>query len=252
MRSQEDYIEIIIDALEHLNGDNPIADKLASYLYIPDKRLSEYLRQLKEFLEIEKPTKAQLQLRGTLLEQIVYLAFLGLKGTSSYKSYQSPSAQYDLLVSGDNQNWRVICEQLYLPFTRRDIVIEAKAKMEKLPDKDFARLCSIMDLTLTGAGLGIFFTLMGAAGFPDRKDTTRQRAIRDCRLRQAIFHAKTEKFIVVLDQEDIWGLDQNGALILTLIRKIRDLRELCGIKTTPIEEPFEIDLPPHLEKLRDT
>ena len=136
-----------------------------------------------------------------------------------------------------------------MDISQRDIVIEAKAKNSKLPDKDFARLCSIMNENYTGAGLGIFFTLKGATGFPDKNSSVRQRKISDCRLRQALFHAKTGKFIVVLDREDILELEKNGTLLQILTRKIRDLRELSGIPTAPIEQFVEIDLPSHLKEL---
>lgn len=152
-----------------------------------------------------------------------------------------------MVVSGDDVNWHPVCKQLYLDTAYRDIVVEAKAKNSKLPDKDFARLCSIMNENYTGAGLGIFFTLKGATGFPDKKLSSRQRKTSDCRLRQALFHAKTGKFIVVLDKEDILKLGKNGTLLQILTRKIRDLRELSGILTVPIEQFIEIDLPSHLK-----
>lgn len=250
MPSQEELVNTIIETLELLDNDSSESDKLASYLYIADLRLKDYLENFETLLQVKKPTTKQLQERGKILEQITYLVFSSLKGVSSVKSFQSAGSQYDLVVSGDDVNWHPVCKQLYMNISQRDIVIEAKAKNSKLPDKDFARLCSIMNENYTGAGLGIFFTLKGATGFPDRNSSSRQRKISDCRLRQALFHAKTGKFIVVLDQEDILKLGKNGTLLQTLTRKIRDLRELSGIPTVPIEQFIETDLPPHLEELR--
>jgi DNA integrity scanning protein DisA with diadenylate cyclase activity len=86
------------------------------------------------------------------------------------------------------------------------------------------------------------------AGFPQSGDT-RQRAISDCRLRQVIFHAKTQKRIVVLDKNDIFELGKNGSLIQILVRKIRDLDELSGLTTPSVEQTEEIDLPDHLNQL---
>lgn len=180
------------------------------------------------------------------------LVFKGLKGIQTIKSFQSAGPQYDLLVSGDDLPWSLVCKILYLNLNQRDIVIEAKATKAPVPDKQFARLCSIMELNLQGAGLGIFFTLNGATGFPKQGDSKRQRAIRDCKLRQILFHAKTNKMIVVLDKDDISGLTNNGTLIQILTRKIKDLFELSGLPTTPAEQFQEIDLPEHLKILYDS
>ena len=249
MSSQEELVQSVIDALELLNKNDPALDKLASYLYIADRRLSEYLDQLKEFIKLQNPTQSESKRGGELLEQIAFLAFQGLKGATSFKSFQSPGPQYDLLVSGDQPAWLLVCEFLYLKKNQRGIVVEAKATKERLPDKQFARLCSIMELNLASTvGLGVFFTLNGASGFP-KNESSRQRSISDCRLRQVLFHAKTEKFIVVLDKHDIFELGKNGTLIQILVRKIRDLCELSGLPTTPISEPKEIDLPNHLKPL---
>ena len=105
-----------------------------------------------------------------------------------------------------------------------------------------------MEHHLTNAGLGIFVTLNGASGFPKRGDS-RQRKVTDCRLTQVVFHAKTNKIIVVLDKEDLLELTKNGSLIEVLTRKIRDLSELSGLPTVPTENYQETDLPPHLQTL---
>jgi hypothetical protein len=251
MLTQDELVESIINALDSLELGNPALNKLASYLYIADVKLSEYLDELKIFTQLKKPTLKETQEAGKLLEQIVLLVFKGLKGVQSIKSFQSAGPQYDLLVSGDDLPWQNVCKTLYLDWNRRDIVIEAKATKSPVPDKQFARLCSIMDLNLSGAGLGIFITLNGATGFP-KLSSSRQRTVSDCRLRQIIFHAKTNKMIVVLDKDDISELTKNGTLIQILSRKIRDLFELSGLPTTPAEQFQEIDLPPHLKMLYDS
>jgi len=251
MQSQEQLIQTIINALEQLEPDDPAANNLASYLYIADEKLSDYLDKLYNYTQSTKPTLKQTQEAGKLLEQIVLLVFKGLQGVQSIKSFQSAGPQYDLLVSGDNLRWLTVCRLLYLNTDKRDIVVEAKATKSSLPDKQFARLCSIMDLNLTGSGVGIFFTLNGATGFP-KSGSSRQRAVSDCRLRQIIFHAKTNKMIIVLDKNDIFELGKNGTLIQIIIRKIRDLFELSGLPTTPAEEFSEIDLPIHLKSLYDS
>lgn len=251
MPSQDELVEFIISAMDSLDLGNPALNKLASYLYKPDNKLSEYLDKLRVFTELNTPTRRQTQEAGKLLEQIVLLLFKGLKGVQSIKSFQSAGPQYDLLVSGDDIGWKGVCKTLYLEWEKRDIVIEAKATRSPLEDHQFARLCSIMEHNLRGAGLGIFVTLNGASGFPQRGDS-RQRRVSDCRLRQIIFHAKTKKIIVVLDKEDLLQLKKNGALIEILTRKIRDLSELSGLDTIPVEQFQEIDLPHHLKMLHDS
>jgi hypothetical protein len=251
MRSQEQYVQDILDAMEKLEEGDPALNKLASYLYQADKRLSDYLEKLDKFTQLIKPTLQETQEAGQLLEQIVLLVFKGLKNVQSIKSFQSAGPQYDLLVSGNDVGWLQVCKLLYMDTSQRDIVIEAKATKSPLPDKQFARLCSIMDLNLKGAGLGIFFTLNGATGFP-KAGKPRQRTLSDCRLRQIIFHAKTNKMIIVLDKSDIFELDKNGTLIEILTRKIRDLFELSGLPTTTTEKLNEIDLPNHLKTLYDS
>lgn len=219
--------------------------KLKSYLYKADTRISEYIDKLNNALTNKETQKA-----GTLLEQIVVLVFKGLKGVQSIKSFQSAGPQYDLLVSGDDFEWQEVSDALCLNGNQRDIVIEAKATQDPLPHKQFARLCSIMENELLrSAGLGIFVTLNGATGFPKR-NSPRQRAVSDCRLLQIIFHARTNKIIIVLDKEDLFELSKNGTLIELLIRKIKDLSELSGLPTASVENCQEdVDLPPHLQVL---
>lgn len=220
--------------------------KLTSYLYKADTRISEYIDKLNNALTHKETQKA-----GTLLEQIVVLVFKGLKGVQSIKSFQSAGPQYDLLVSGNDFEWQEVSDALYLNGNQRDIVIEAKAIKGTLPLKQFARLCSIMENELLrNAGLGIFVTLNGATGFPQRNSKERQKKVSDCRLLQIIFHARTNKIIIVLDKEDLLELSKNGTLIELLIRKIKDLSELSGLPTASVENCQEdVDLPPHLQIL---
>ncbi|MDD1414001.1 hypothetical protein MEN41_04825 [Dolichospermum sp. ST_con] len=251
MLSQDELVESIINAMDLLESGNSALNKLAAYLYKADNQLPEFLDKLQTYTELETPTRPQTQEAGKLLEQIVLLLFKGLKGVQSTKSFQSAGPQYDLLVSGDDISWKGVCKTLYLEWEQRDIVVEAKATREPLPHKQFARLCSIMEHHLRGAGLGIFVTLNGASGFPKRGDS-RKRKASDCRLTQVVFHAKTNKIIVVLDKEDLLELTKNGSLIEVLTRKIRDLSELSGLPTAPVDNYLEKDLPPHLQKLDES
>ncbi len=131
MPSQEELVATIIQASKRLDSDDPALNKLASYLYIADSRLKDYLENFETLLQLPKPTRKQLQERGKILEQVTYLVFSSLKGVSSIKSFQSAGSQYDLVVSGDDVSWHPVCKQLYMDISQRDIVIEAKAKISQ-------------------------------------------------------------------------------------------------------------------------
>lgn len=88
MSSQEELVDLIIKASERLDSESPALDRLASYLYIiADPKINEYIAKFNQLLEIKSPKKSQLQERGKILEQIVYLVFRSLKGVTSLKSF---------------------------------------------------------------------------------------------------------------------------------------------------------------------
>jgi hypothetical protein len=248
MPSQEDLVDELFKVLEKIDRNDVAFERVASYPYNINPKLLLFLDKFEQLLNIERPTRLQLQKRGKVLEQIAYLVFSSINGCTTKKSFQSAGPQYDLIVTGDNAKWKIFTEILYLDFKQRDILIEAKAKNERLPDKDFARLCSIMECNLTTTGLGIFFTLQGATGFP-KNNQSRQKCVRDCLLRQVIFHARTKKYIVVLDKNDIFSLRKDGSLITLLTRKIREIQQLSGLETVAIENFVETDLPDHLKNI---
>lgn len=254
MSKQEELVSTIIDALDELNADDPAADRLASYLYVADGRISGYINQFKVLLSNIEDSQFSSQQKqtfrqeaGKLLEQIAYLSFKGLRGASVFKSFQSAGPQYDLLVAGDDSDWMAISKVFYINMSNRDILIEAKARRGKVDDQDFARLCSLMELNISTASLGIFFTLSGATGFPD-SNAARQRCLRDAKLRQVLFYNRTGKMIIVFTKEDIFSLAENASLTQLIIRKIRDLRENTG-RPVPTIDIQEIDLPEHLQSL---
>ena len=112
MANQEEFVNAILSNLEKLDRNDPATDKLASYCYTADKRLPNYLEKFANNLNIKNPSQSQLKKRGNLLEQIVYLVFQGLNGATSFKSFQSAGSQYDLLVTGDNQQWMTVQKAL--------------------------------------------------------------------------------------------------------------------------------------------
>ena len=252
--SIEEANKMITLALNYLDKNSLDSEELINWGYTPNPQISSYLTQLKTHLQIDRPTREQKQQAGYLLEKIIVLAFQGLPGLSEIKNYQSGSHQYDLLVSGDDDLWNIVCDRLYLKKSQdnqncRGILIEAKAIGASVSSAQFARLCSMMNLNFCDTvGLGVFFTIQGASGFPRRGDR-RFRCIKDARLCQVIFKAKSGKNIVVLDKDDIFELDKNGSLIKILIRKIKEIEELSGLATTSVDEPIDVDLPSHLKDL---
>jgi len=244
----------ITEALKYLERDSPESDELINWLYTPDFRLSNYLSELESFLSINNPTKEQSREAGYLLEKILFLAFKGLAGFSEIKNCQSASHQYDLLISGDGAPWDIICDRLYLRDMQqnqfyRGILVEAKAIGDSVSSAQFARLCHIMSMELCSTvGLGVFFTIEGAAGFPKR-GKKRVVCVRQARLCQVIYYARSGKKIVVLDREDIFELNKNGALIKILMRKVKEIEELSGLPTASIGDLVDIDLPIYLKEL---
>ncbi len=238
----------LLKAIKVLNPKDEIArSSIASYLYVPDTRISGYLQELKTYISIKFPTETQRKNAGDLLEKIVALTFCGLRGLTSIKSFRSASCQYDLLVSGDTEDWEILYRLLYMKDNQRDIVVEAKCTKAQVNDQQFARLCSLMEINLPSTtGLGIFFTLNGASGFPKRGQESRQQKLGDARLRQALFHARTGKTIIVLDSQDIFELDKTASLIQILAKKVQDVEHLSGLAIEPCSDLIAVDLPSHL------
>ena len=95
------------------------------------------------------------------------------------------------------------------------------------------------------SGARRFFTLNGASGFP-KSNSKKSSCIKDARLLQIIYSAKTGKKIIVLDKDDILELDKPGSLMRTLIRKIREIEELTNVENAPGTELKKVSLPNYL------
>jgi hypothetical protein len=246
----DDFINTVVEALGKIDPADPATKPLSSYFYVADTRIRALLSELHQLIDKGTGlTRTEQQLAGVLMEQIAFLAFAGVRGVRTLKSFQSAGPQYDLLISGDSPAWFMLCKLLYLDERKRSILVEAKAIGSRLSDKQFARLCAIMDTNLPLVGLGVFFTIAGASGFPE--GLVRQRSIRDCRLRQVLYHAKTGQSVVVLDRGDLEALTVNGAFIDLLMRKVRDISELTGLPADFSDDLQErADLPPHLAELQ--
>jgi hypothetical protein len=247
MKTPDEWIAQVLEALPHLNPLTVEADRLLTYLYTANEKTRGLVSELSQYALAGKLAASQRLNVGRLMEKVAYAAFKGLRGISSIKSFQSAGPQYDLLVTGDEAGWLVMAQMLYMKTARRDVLIEAKGTAKKLGDKDVARLSAIMDQNLDTVGLGVFFTIRGASGFPS--GSNRQRAVRDSRLRQALYHARTGRPIVVFDLKDIMELDKNGSLTTLLTRKIRDVMELSGLPVIDPGEFQEVVLPAHLSDM---
>jgi hypothetical protein len=244
--------DAIINGFQYLNRNSQASDDLLNWLYNPPTILTDLLDELKIFLELSNPTRDQRQDAGYLLERILVCAFSGLAGFSNLKSYNSSSHQIDLLITGDNEMWDITCDRLYLRGipnspNYRGILIEAKAIQNRVSCSQFSRLCCLLNLDFSNSlvGLGVFFTLNGATGFPKR-NTQRSSCIKNARLLQIIYSAKTGKKIIVLDKDDVLELDKPGSLIRILIRKIREVEELTNVETSSAINITEVILPEHL------
>lgn len=240
---------------EFVSSNDPGIDKLSTLLYTSDNRIDDFLLRLKELQSRAEGTRIKtetLKLKqdaGYLMESIAVLAFRSLAGWSELKSYQSAGPQHDLYIDGSGLEWKLLCEYLKMESpTRQGIVIEAKAIGSRLADHEFARLCAVLDYNLVHAGLGVFFTWRGASGFPKQPERA-AKTLRDSRMRQVIYYAKTSRPIVVFDHFDLIQLSTNGSLPLLLRRKVKEIAELTGLPTAPVSEWREVLLPDYLQIL---
>jgi hypothetical protein len=235
---------------------------LADYVYEPDDTLISRIADYQTWCQTESGEDA-----GQLMEEIAYLAFRCLKGRGELNSYQSYDAQHDLVVDGNQELWNQLMDYLHLPRTGRTILVEAKNKKNKKSNKlragnqevetkvsakEFSRLCAVIQNKFTTTcHLGIFFTRFGASGFPHED---RSITLSFAWATQVIFHAITEKFVVVLTHKDILSLVNKGALPRILEEKIREV-EAAKARGMTFENNYEGQkrpiLPPHLAKYEE-
>jgi len=231
----------------------PLVDKLYSVedLYEPSPGLLARLADYQRWCETRAGENA-----SHLMEELAFLAFLSLKGCdpSCMCSYQSSTAQLDLVVSGSSYEWARVLDYLHVTDrARRTMVVECKNADDKVSDAQFSRLCHIVnDMFGAQCDLGIFFTRTGASGFvscPENgKQPESERQLRDARATQALLHAKHCKYIVVLDDSDITRLGEKGALLRLLEAKVRDVVKAGGIPASSIDGIAVVELPMHLRR----
>lgn len=229
IRNNSELNETVINAVT-----NP------DYLYTPHERLSRRVAEYRTWCQTRTGENA-----GRLMEEIAYLAFSGLRGWNSILSYQSYADQIDLVVSGD-QLWEALLIYLGLSsFTV--IVVEAKNTDDPVDVAQFTHLCSIVQNNFaTTCGLGVFVTRSGASGFAEDQ---RIRALQFAQATQIIFHAKTQKFVIVLTDTDIENLLIPGGLPRMIRDKMQRIEAFTGLDLSLDPNSWrQVDLPPHLSK----
>jgi hypothetical protein len=218
------------------------ADGWTGIFYSPIPHLGERLQDYfawREGKRIEKP--------GELLEEIAFLLFKSLHGVQNVRSYTSFAAQHDLVVDGSSQIWLSLMSYLHLPEEGRSIVVECKNEKTKITDQQFSRLCGILQNKFeTTAHLGVFISRQKATGFPE--GSKKKKTLSESRATQVIFHAKTKKFVIVVDEEDLKKIADGFSFPKLLEAKIREVEASYGTEISFNDTWEETILPNHLKK----
>lgn len=220
---------------------DPVSKGLKALLYTPDSRLDGYVSRIKSLAKSVRSTKRRQKL-GYLLEELCFLAFQGLAGYDTIKSYQSAAPQIDLLINGSDSAWVRLCKTIHISDTSRGMFVEAKAGRGKTGDPELERMCAVLQVHLPNTtALGVLVSLSGITGAGGR-------SLSDAALTQVLFYARTGKPIVVLDVDDLDRLLDPGGLVRLLEEKIRSIEEkvVAGSRDAP---PFEVVLPARLKAL---
>lgn len=249
-KSKQELINQVLNGLSGLEELDPKTrqDFLESegwveILYSPT---GELINRLKEYFDWCSNKRNENP--GELLEEIAYLIFKSLKGVGNIRSFQSYAAQHDLIVDGSSPNWQILMMYLHLSRDGRTIVVECKNQSDSISDQQFSRLCGLLQNKFEKTSeLGIFISHTSASGFPKKK--TKERQLKDARATQALFHAKSNKFVIVIDHKDL-ELILNGIPLPKIIEaKIREVEASALVELSFNENWQEVVLPPHLKKI---
>ncbi|MFZ5896446.1 MAG: hypothetical protein ACOY0T_35660 [Myxococcota bacterium] len=245
MSTADEIVEQVLAGLLKLDARDAAVDCFGPYLYKPRPEIRKCLDEIEEFVRLARPTTEQAQHIGYKLEELVVFAFSSLRGWNEILSWESAGPQIDLEIVGNGPRWETLSKHLLMNNGGNAILVEAKAKKKPVTESDFARFCAILDHNCSQTvGLGVFVTLRGATGFPKRGVI--RKKLGDAWLRQALFHARTRKPVVVLDIEDLRQLPLDGALPRILRAKIFDVERLGGLSTSAGVGATRVDLPPRL------
>lgn len=225
--------------------ESPEVDPIADDVCEVAPQVADLVERLLRHHASKKKTQRQRRDAGKLYETLVAYAFAGLQGLAEIRSFPSVSAQYDLIARGSagDADWLVVLGYLGLRKERQEIVVEVKATETRVNDQQMLRLCSLLDAHFRDTcALGVFVTLCGASGEPAPGAPV--RSLRDARLHQVLFHARTQVPIVVLDASDLPQFLKRGGLLRVLARRLRDLRELPV--SVPVAPPAIGGVPEHM------
>ncbi len=220
-------------------ADNDMADEL----YIPSKQLIDHINL---YFNSESDTS------GQLLEEIAALMVSCIKGFDKkrIKSFRSTNVQIDIEVSGNSQSWYWVMEYLHLPKEGRTIIIEAKDINKSINNTNFVRLCWILEHKYSSTShLGIFIAPKGASGFPT--PTRKRTCLSEAFATQALFHARTKKFVIVLDDRNLKELATGANLLEIIEKKIQEIESGTGLYDnflSPKISKKDSPLPPHIQK----
>lgn len=250
-KNREETEKLLVDALVALSdlGERARADVLESQgwsqlLTKQSPKLSKRLNDYFDWCAGKNEENA-----GELFEEIAYLLFQCFVGVGNVRSFQSYAPQHDLVVDGDSNAWILLMHYLHLPISGRTIVVECKNQEKPIIDQQFSRLCSIIQNKFHGlAHLGVFVSHTSATGFPETGK--KKRALSDSRATQALFHAKTNKYVVVIDHDDLVKINNGISFAKILEAKIREVEASTGINLEFDEEWKEILLPSHLARYK--
>lgn len=258
-KSKEEVIQSFQNALSDLEELDPRirreileGDGWVDLLY--NKSLLEYANiRIREYFDWRDNNREEKP--GQLMEEIAFLLFQSINGIENIGSFQSYAAQHDLVVSGSSTVWQLVMEYLHLPKVGRSIIIEAKNQDSRITDQQFSRLCGLLQNKFSStAHLGVFVSRTNASGFPNviqtlrGREPTRERRLRDSRATQALFHAKTDKFVVVLNEIDLRRILDGISFLKIISSKIIELENSSGLELSFTEVWNQVDLPPHLSQ----
>jgi hypothetical protein len=240
-KTKEETIELIRKGIAALEEQEPRVRKeilesegWVNILFVPSQQLLDRLDNYFDWLEKKR-------------QEIAYLIFMGLTGTSSIRSFQSYAAQHDLVIDGESDSWNMLMIYLHLPRGGRSIVVECKNQKSCITDQQFSRLCSIVQNKFKDtAHLGVFVSRQPATGFP--KPGEIKRALKDARATQALYHSLTNKYVVVIDDKDLRAIKSGANFAKILEMKIREVEASSGVNLEFDENWEEVLLPPHLAK----
>lgn len=223
--------------------ENTDQDSFYTRLYSPDLRLKAAIDDLKG----ARSAGLNSQEIGESMERVAALILRGARWLERPRSFQSTSAQYDLICSVEPHLGLVLRLVLGLDFEFSSFIVEAKAESEVLSNTHFLRLCHLVCSASDISQIGIFFTMRGASGFPSKSKSS-LRKVSDCWLSQLLFYARYQRFVLVFDLGDIDELCQEGSFVRFLKQKMDAVRTQYGKYTEPqlVARGADLDLPDHL------